>query len=165
MSFGFKPTYHQFDVLVPPDYFVKKFNFLISKSNSIEGRIKKNGFIGTIGPDFYPLSAAVIQIYSLYFVVEDNNSNTRIKANMAFNPYFLWLFIGTLTFVFFALLFSFFFEQFAWDVLLFLISAFIALASFQMVIVKKSRITCVNHFSQIVNQVEAAYHSKKNGQP
>jgi uncharacterized membrane protein YqjE len=152
--------HHEYSVNVPPDYFVKKFNFLVSKSNSIKGWVRNGEFNGYVGPDFFPMNTALQLFYKLDFSVEEKDGDTQLRVTTALNPTFVW--IGLITLM--ALVLGAIFNMVGntgsiLDVWLLFGLVFMGFA--QWLILRDSRKKCLSQFSMLLHRVEAGYHNRE----
>ena len=148
--------HHQFLVKAPPDYFIAKFNYLVSKSNSFSGYIRNQEFHGLVGPDFFPMNTALQLFFKLDFTVKEKDGDTELRVTTALNPTFVWIGLITLMFLVIGALFSLVAKTAstpdAW-----LLFGLLFVGFTQWLFLRDSRKKCLSQFQMLLYRVEAAY--------
>ena len=153
--------HHQFLVKAPPDYFIAKFNYLVSKSNSFRGYIRNGAFKGFVGPDLFPWAYFVSLFFTLDFSVEEKDGNTQLNVTTALNPTFVWIWLITLlTLIIGALYAAFAFKNTALDAVEFFVLAPALLGFYLWLILRDSRNKCLNQFQMILKRIELAWSNR-----
>ena len=151
--------HHQFLVKAPPDYFIAKFNYLVSKSNSFSGYIRNQEFHGLVGPDFFPMNTALQLFFKLDFTVKEKDGDTELRVTTALNPTVVWIGLITLMFLVIGALFSLVANTFPIPDALLLFGVLI-MGFAQWLILRDSRNKCLNQFQMILKRIELAWSNR-----